>query len=590
MRRSGIAWIAAWLLLACWPAADAGAASPFAWRGIVEGPYGTPWSASARTRMLTWMERHGLNAYVHAPKDDLYQRTLWREPYPQAEQRQFDREIAAARSRGLDWIPNLSPALPLIPTPALPGTTPSVPLCFSCPGDLDGLLDKLEPFRRAGARTFMVSFDDVIKVFVHPEDVIAYGVGDEAYGRANADFLNRLYVALRDRRPGARLLTVGADYSGVADTDYLRGLRAHLRPQVEVMWTGTNVPAENFTAADARAYAERIGRRPIVWDNWTNDDSSGNAVPVGTARIFLGPYRRRAELAGEVRGFFLNPANEADLNVLPLATAADWLRDPAGYARRSSWLTSVAELAPGGGASARRLRRTLRAWAETSYSTKLDPRDAPTFVRRAEALLAAYGGARWTGAHRGLVHELALVEAAPDVLGALPNHRFIAQAAPWLAGARQSARAGHLGAKLLAAERPALRVHRAAGGFAGRALPPDPARATVLRTKFAVAKAQTKAQPRMTYGWRGGVGFDIPPYAAPDNVMDVWFDEVDALDQAWTPTQAQAAGGVTLRLGRHEVPLDPKGRFTLGRSACHGLLVATDGAGGGTAARVPACA
>ena len=41
---------------------------------------------------------------------------------------------------------------------------------------------KLEPFRRAGARTFMVSFDDVTKTLTHPEDAAAYGAGDEGFG------------------------------------------------------------------------------------------------------------------------------------------------------------------------------------------------------------------------------------------------------------------------------------------------------------------------------------------------------------------------------------------------------------------------
>ena len=170
-------------------------------------------------------------------------------------------------------------------------------------------------------------------------------------------------MALRRRTPGARLLTVGADYSGTADTQYLQGLRSKLRPGVQVMWTGDQVPSHAFAPADAHAYGKLIGRRPLVWDNWTDDDTAGNALPPGTARIFLGPYLRRADVAGSVGGFFLNPMNEADLNLLPLATAGDWMRAPRRYRRRSSWLRAVAELA----GRWRPLRRTLRAWAETSW-------------------------------------------------------------------------------------------------------------------------------------------------------------------------------------------------------------------------------
>ncbi|MDQ3936601.1 MAG: protein O-GlcNAcase, partial [Actinomycetota bacterium] len=315
------------------------------WRGVVEGAYGPVWDHGARERVLRWMPSHGFNAYVHAPKDDLWQRTHWRDPYPAAQQAEFGAEIALARRIGVEWIPNLSPALPLIPTPAAPRGAPSRDICFSCPEDLRALLDKLEPFRAAGARTFMLSFDDVTKTLSHPQDLVAYGGGDEGFGRANGDLLNRLYAALRERTADARLLTVGADYSGTGDTPYLQGLRATLRPEVGVMWTGLSIPAQEFAPEDAAAYGRNIGRRPLVWENWTNNDTAGNATPHGTTRLFLGPYRRRADAAGAVGGFFFNPMNEADLNLLPLATAGDWMRDPGGYSRRASWLRAVKELA-----------------------------------------------------------------------------------------------------------------------------------------------------------------------------------------------------------------------------------------------------
>ena len=63
------------------------------WRGIVEGAYGRPWTHAERMDVLRWMADHGFNAYVHAPKDDLYQRTQWRDPYPAA-----SRPSSSARS------------------------------------------------------------------------------------------------------------------------------------------------------------------------------------------------------------------------------------------------------------------------------------------------------------------------------------------------------------------------------------------------------------------------------------------------------------------------------------------------------------
>jgi hyaluronoglucosaminidase len=581
MRRLLVLTLAATAVLA----APAHAGSPFEWRGIVEGPYGPPWDHGQRSRVIEWMPAHGFNAYVHAPKDDLYQRTQWRDPYPAAEQREFDAEIRRARALGVDWIPNLSPAAPLIPTPAPPTGVPSAPLCFSCPGELDAVVAKLRPFIDAGSRTVMISFDDVTKVLTDPRDVAAYGGGDEGFGRANGDFLTRLAARL----PGVRVLTVGADYSGTSDTPYLTGLRETLARQIDVMWTGVSIPSKAFTPADARGYGEAIGRPPVVWDNWTNNDTAGNFGGIGTARIFLGPYKRDPAVSPELRGFFFNPMNEADLNLLPLATAGDWMRDPRRYRERSSWLRAVRELA-GPGRRGRARREPLRAFAEASYSTKLDFDDAPTFARRSRVFLERYTrGPGWVAAHTKLLRELRLAEQASVALPGMPNRAFADQADPFLSATRQAASTGRRGTGLLAAERPTVTVRRTRRGFAGRATPPDPDRADALRGPYRDGVTATKASRRFVYGWRGGTAFEIPPYAVPDNLMDTYFDRIDELDAAWQQRADRAARSVTLTLNGRTLRLGDGGTFRLSRKACGRLLIATDGAGEATAKRVPKC-
>ena len=99
------------------PAPSATAESPFAWRGVIQGQYGTPFSAAQRRRLLRFEGRHGFNAYVHAPKGDPYQRTLWRDPYPPDQQDELDAEVALAAKLGIDWIPNVSPATPALAEP-----------------------------------------------------------------------------------------------------------------------------------------------------------------------------------------------------------------------------------------------------------------------------------------------------------------------------------------------------------------------------------------------------------------------------------------------------------------------------------------
>jgi hyaluronoglucosaminidase len=565
------------------------AAGPLAWRGIVEGPYGRPWDHAERMDTLRWMAGHEMNAYVHAPKDDLYQRSQWRDPYPADQQAEFDREIALARRRGIEWVPNLSPALPLLPTPALPEGQPSRDLCFSCPADLDVVVAKLRPFLDAGARAVMISFDDVTKAMSHPEDLAAYGAGDEAFGRANGEFLTKLDARLREADPASRLLMAPADYSGVADTPYLRGLRSTLAPGIDVIWTGTNVPSEHWTPADARAYGEWIGRTPVVWENWTNNDTAGNVTAEpGTARLFLGPYLRQPASAAAVRGFLFNPANESYLNQLPLATAADWMSDPPSYHPGRSWRAALRELAPGRTPAARDLRSTLRAWAETNWSNKLDrEREAPTFTRHSGRLLDRYAGGGWRPRMAKLLRELRLVEQAPRRLPDLPEPGIAEQGAEFLDAARKNARAGDAAARLLAAERPALEARRVRSGYAGTAVAPDPGEAAGLRAELDSARTTARAETEFTYGWRTPLAFEIPPYPVPRNVMDVFLDRVQALDDSWPGDEA--AAGVELALAGEPVHLGAGGEFELPPSACGERLVATDGAGGRTALTLRGC-
>jgi hyaluronoglucosaminidase len=479
------------------------AESPFQWRGVIQGQYGPQFSSGERRRLLRFMAGKGFDAYVHAPKGDPYQRTLWREPYPPALQQAFDSEIELAASLGIVWIPNVSPGIPLWPSAgdaAPAGSSPSPPICFSGQADLDQLLAKLVPFQLAGAGTFMVSFDDVQRRFGCDADAVQYGEGDAAFGRANADLLDRVLARLRERDPAARLLTVGADYNGTGDSDYLRGLREQLNPGIELMWTGASTESRPFAPTDADAYAGLVGRAPIVWENWTANDLL-STDPLRPARVFLGPYLRRPDVVGHVGGFFFNPANQADLNFLPLATAADWMRNPVRYRPRRAFLREIRRLAG-------RRAPALRAFAEASYSTTLSGGvEAPTLERRIHRLLVAGpgDGHRRRAAHR-LRRQLRLAASAGRRLRRVQGLRhFVEQARPILHSVRLNAHAGLVATDLLMARGPAQRRH--------------------LRHRLRRALRSAARFPSESFGTRYGL------YGMAPNVIDGFADRVRQRDR-----------------------------------------------------------
>jgi hyaluronoglucosaminidase len=465
------------------PAAGSGSV-PFAVRGVIQAQYGPQFDAAGRKRLLRFMARHGYNAYFHAPKGDPYQRTLWRQPYPAGQQAELDAEMTLAARLGIAWVPNVSPAAAKYPSPAEPhpkGSSPSAPVCFSSDADLGELLAKLAPFRAAGARAFMVSFDDVRRRFYCPGDYAAYGRGAHAFGLANADLLDRLYAKLRAADPDARLLTVASDYHGTADTDYLRGFRERLVPGIEVMWTGAATASRPFSGADADAYGALVGRAPIVWENWTANDFL-TAPGQRPDRVFLGPYSRSPRLAGHVGGFVFNLANQSDLNFLPLATAGAWLRNPTHYRPRRAFLRQTRKLAG-------RQAPYLRAFAEANYSTTLRRSvEAPTLRRLINHFLRVRarghsGGARVAARLR---HQLQLATAARRHLLKVRRLRhFVAQARPYLRSTRLNADAGLIATDLLQAR------HR------------KERRELRLRLRGALRRAARA--PTETYGSRAGV-------------------------------------------------------------------------------------
>src|ERR687888_781940 len=58
------------------------AARSFQRRGIVEGFFGPLWSMAHRKAVFQFGAARGMNTYLYAPKDDLYHRVRWMQPYP----------------------------------------------------------------------------------------------------------------------------------------------------------------------------------------------------------------------------------------------------------------------------------------------------------------------------------------------------------------------------------------------------------------------------------------------------------------------------------------------------------------------------
>jgi hyaluronoglucosaminidase len=443
-------------------------------------------------------------------------------------------------------------------------------------------------------------------------------VGDAAYGRMNADLLNRLRDRLRAGYPAGvgeapvSVLTVPAVYSGTKQTPYLKAFGETLAADIPVMWTGTSVISQEILGADAAAFSSAIStsasgpRKILVWDNFPVNDVNGNifsstGLPTGF-KLNMGPYKGRgADLAPVIDGIFSNPMNEAEASKIPLYTVAAYLNDPGAYTAdaatcpleedvagclaEEAWLEGIEEF--GGPAAA-----AVLDFVGQMRSTAVDREESTAFRLAWQSLRHAYGDAFWTDEWATLHAELSDEGAAPAILTQdLANPRFLIETENHLATLERNVEAGLLGAEVLAAMRPGLQATRADNPdgtvtIAGSATPPDLATFAGSLTAFLPAEILMRATPYSVHGDR--FQHSINKAYIRENQMDAFTGFVHEAVLGWLPSAPSAmTGPVSVTVGGSTVVLDGDGTFSVTLPSTAVVeVIATDAAGLRTGVRL----
>jgi hypothetical protein len=279
----------------------------FPMRGIVEGFYGQPWSHSDRLDILRFQGQVGMNFYLYGPKDDPYNRDLWREPYPALQRKQIEELATVARENFVDLSFAISPGLSMT---------------YSNDADFQTLARKLQGVHTLGITNFALLLDDVPQDLSHPQDELRF----HSLAQAHIQLINHLYEFLHSLSPDIRLIVCPTTYTNQwGSRDYIRELGTGVRPEVPLMWTGTEVIPPTITVEQATQWGRWLHRKPLVWDNYPTND--GN-----TSMLNLDPLRGRAhQLFTVTSGLVSNPMNQAHASMIPLQTVADYLWNPVAY-------------------------------------------------------------------------------------------------------------------------------------------------------------------------------------------------------------------------------------------------------------------
>jgi hyaluronoglucosaminidase len=96
---------------------------------------------------------------------------------------------------------------------------------------------------------------------------------------------------------------------------------------VNIFWTGEKVCSPGYSDHHLEAVAQRLGRKPFIWDNHVANDGRERC-----SHLFLDIATTGWSLSRErVSGLAINPMNQPALSRLPLASfAARFFGAPAG--------------------------------------------------------------------------------------------------------------------------------------------------------------------------------------------------------------------------------------------------------------------
>lgn len=280
--------------------------------GTVEGFFGRQWSWQARRDHADFLAGQQFSTYLYAPKNDVFLRKQWAEPYPDHEFAELRRLADHAARAGLEFGVGLSPF--------------ELYRDFS-PTRRDALLRKLDQLNRLQAPLLAILFDDML--------------GDLP---GLADTQLAIFDCIRTHSSASHFMLCPTYYSddpllvkhfGRQPERYLEQLGQSLPPAVQVFWTGPKVISHAYPRDHLLAVGERLRRKPLLWDNYPVNDAKRL-----TPFLHLLPYERRGDgvfpletISQCCSGLLANPMNQAYLSQIPLRSlGAQWQAMQAGTA------------------------------------------------------------------------------------------------------------------------------------------------------------------------------------------------------------------------------------------------------------------
>ena len=393
-------------------------------RGIVEGFYGTPWTFEDRADLIKFCGNHNLNAYIYAPKDDLYHRNKWREPYPEDKIIELKNLIILSQENKVRFIFAVSPGIDL----NYNGDKGEE--------DFQILMTKLHSIYEIGCRDFAIFFDDIN--------------ANIDSGKNQAIFLNRLYDELKQKYNNKikSLITVPTDYSlrvMIDDDDdikqYTKDFSTILNKKIIVLYTGDITVGNGISNENYKKTKKIYGRDLGIWWNYPVNDFLKN-------KLALGPIEKLPTSSG-IKAIFYNPMEQPQLSKISIATGADYAQSPYSYNPEKSWNHAIEEQFKENAEAmkifARHSRHMEKNWANVG------PPDGPEFNEASQEAIMYYM-AEEEFSYLKLISLLDEMDKSADTLLSKLDYKILSECKPHLEQFKRIIKADRLAVRCLEAK------------------------------------------------------------------------------------------------------------------------------------------
>lgn len=287
-----------------------------AYRGVVEGFYGAPWSHEVRISLIDLYGKFKMNYYLYGPKDDHYHSCPnWRLPYPEKEATNIKELVEACNRNRVDFVWAIHPGQDIKWNDE----------------DYNNLVNKFNLMYDLGVRSFAIFFDDIDGEGTNPNKQT------ELLNRLNKDFV-------KTKSGVAPLIVCPTDYSKLWANPTPQGSLAiygnTLDPSINVFWTG-DVVCSDLTKETMNWVNTRIKRPALYWWNYPVTDYVRHIIMQGPV------YGLETSLTkDDLCGLISNPMEHGEASKLALYGVADYAWNIANYNPIDNWERGLEELTP----------------------------------------------------------------------------------------------------------------------------------------------------------------------------------------------------------------------------------------------------